>query len=124
MTATERSIRCTRALALACYRLNTSNRRRAMSDGESRLLFAVGQGAIRTYLVNMNGATHPRRARSREVATWFKETRTGSRRPGLFGFETLCEALGIEPDLQRRRLASLRIGRRGATGLSRHRRRW
>lgn len=86
------------------------NRRRAISDGESRLMFAVLQDAIRAYLANMNGRTPPQRERFREVEAWFRETRTRSRRQGLFGFETLCEALGIEHDVLRRRLASMRIG--------------
>jgi len=85
------------------------NRRRSISDGESRLLLAVLQDAIRAYLANMNGRTHTQRVRFGEVAAWFQETRHESRRQGLFGFETLCEALGIEPELLRRRLTSMRI---------------
>jgi hypothetical protein len=112
MTATERidAVDDGAGFGLLPVQYFERNRRRAMSDGESRLMFAVLQDAIRAYLTNMSGRTHPQRERFREVEAWFGESRPDSGRQGLFGFETLCEALGIKPDVLRRRLATIRIG--------------
>ena len=80
------------------------NRRKCL-DGERRLLFAVLEDAVRTYLTNMKGCSRERRIRFIEVRRWFYSPSDR----GLFAFESICELLGITPGIFRRRLSSISL---------------
>jgi hypothetical protein len=75
-------------------------RRSAFLDGETRLVFAVLEDAVRTYLRLRDSRRRSGRAEFQEVARWF-EARTGS---VAFSFEYVCEVLELEPESFRRRL--------------------
>ena len=79
-------------------------RRNHTLEGELKLLMAVLEDAIRCYLRNVDAKEGERRREFIEVRNWFENGFGG--RAGIFGFENLCEALGIEP---RRLLARLGI---------------
>jgi hypothetical protein len=89
---------------------NDLNRRSGPIDGESRLLIAILEDAVRTYLRSLPSPTaSPRRRaagfrRFAEISEWFN-----SRARNPFSFEYICEALGTHPDSLRRRLSILRI---------------
>jgi hypothetical protein len=82
--------------------------RRHILEGEFKLMFAVLEDAIHCYLKNMKCRTNEERDEFFEVKRWL-ETRANGRRGalGLFAFENLCDALGIEPGSLRKRLSSL-----------------
>lgn len=79
-------------------------RRRKLLNGEYRLLLAVLEDAIRSYLSNLGARRGEERAILAEVRVWFF-ARGNSGKQGLFAFESICELLGIEPDIVRKRLA-------------------
>jgi hypothetical protein len=79
-------------------------RRNHTLEGEMKLLMAVLEDAIRCYLRNADAKDGERRREFLEVTSWFESKVAGP--AGIFGFENLCEALGIEP---RRLLARLGI---------------
>ena len=92
--------------------------RRNEIDGERRLLVAVLDDAVQCYLKNMT-------ARNRHHRLIFNETRywlISNSRKGLFAYENLCEALGIEPKAlraaleRRRRVAEKTCARPGSLG--------
>lgn len=72
-------------------------RRNNTLEGELKLLMAVLEDAIRSYLRNANAKEGERRREFIEVRNWF-ERKDGAvaGRAGIFDFENLCEALGIE----------------------------
>jgi hypothetical protein len=73
-------------------------RRPSNSGGEYRLLWAVLEDAIRTYLSNVNGAGLRQRDAFDEVREWFFAERQAG--DGLFGFHSICDALDIAaPDI-------------------------
>lgn len=75
-------------------------RRSAFLDGETRLVFAVLEDAVRTYLRVRDSHRRRDRVEFAEVARWF-EARTG----GVpFSFEYVCEVLELEPGLFRKQL--------------------
>ncbi len=74
-------------------------------DGESRLLFAVLEDAIRCYLTTMNSASRSRRREFDEVKAWV-DTRGEH---DLFAFDSICRMFEIEPDMLRRQLNHLHI---------------
>ena len=79
-------------------------RRRSGLDGETRLVYAVLEDAVRCY-VKYAHATHGiRRALFDEVQGWFHARTTV---PGLFSFAYVCDVLGVDPDFLRSQLASL-----------------
>jgi hypothetical protein len=78
-------------------------RRSAFLDGETRLVFAVLEDAVRTYLRLRGSSRGADRVEFAQVAHWF-ETTTG-RSP--FSFEYVCEVLEIEPVSFRRQLRIL-----------------
>jgi len=83
--------------------------RRHVLEGELRLMFAVLEDAIQCYLRSMDGQTEKDREEFREVQAWLETPASRNwRRQSLFGFEPLCEALGIEPGRLRQRLVSIR----------------
>jgi len=70
-------------------------RRNHTLEGELKLLMAVLEDAIRCYLRNLDAKDSERRREFVEVRNWFESTVAGP--AGIFSFENLCEALGIEP---------------------------
>jgi hypothetical protein len=80
------------------------NRRQYPLNGECRLLWAVLEEAIRTYLDNMNAASLSRRKAFDQVREWFESEDTDS----LFSFRTICEILELDSKQVLRALASIR----------------
>jgi hypothetical protein len=66
-------------------------RRHHESSGELKLLVAVLEDAIHCYLDYGNADTRQRRLVFYEVRQWINSTNSN----GLFAYDTLCEALGI-----------------------------
>jgi hypothetical protein len=83
---------------------NALVRKSAQRAGESRLLLAVLKDALRIYLKTMDRRTAQARREFHEICQWFY----AKDQEGLFAYEHLCEALGIEPGALRRWLMSLR----------------
>jgi hypothetical protein len=79
-------------------------RRRAMLDGETRLVFAVLEDAVRCYVKTVNSSRRSDREQFDEVQRWF-HAEAGIHSP--FSFEYVCDVLGIEPTLLRGRLGLL-----------------
>ena len=84
-------------------------RRRRVIDGEKRLMLAVLEDAIRTYLRNVNAKDGERRREFLEVKSWFNSERLGQGNQTVFSFENLCETLGIEPVSLRQRLRAMTL---------------
>jgi hypothetical protein len=84
-------------------------RRRIIRDGERRLLLAVLKDGLRCYLKSMNGRSAHARRDFEETAYWF----FAEHQEGIFAFEQICEALGIEPEPLRAWLRSLHADTRG-----------
>lgn len=82
--------------------------RRKRVNGEYRLLLAVLEDAIRSYLINISARNGEQRVRLAELRLWFY-ARGGPGKQGLFAFESICELLGIEADLVRKRLGGINI---------------
>ena len=93
--------------------------RRRTVDGERRLLFAVFEDAIRSYVMCMSAKSLARRREFEEVRAWMQLRG----QPSVFSFDSLCSLFEIDPerlraqlttmqssDLPRRRIGSL--GRR------------
>ena len=78
--------------------------RRHQHDGETRLLFAVLEDAIRCYALAMSGSTAAQRE-FEEVREWVNSR--GDRY--VFGFDSICRVFDIEPDRLRSQLNSMRI---------------
>jgi hypothetical protein len=79
-------------------------RRRSMLDGETRLLFAVLEDAVRCYVKTCNSSRRSDREQFEEVQHWFN-SEAGTRSP--FSFEYVCDVLTIEPQTLRSRLKLL-----------------
>ena len=75
-------------------------RRSAFLDGETRLVFAVLEDAIRTYLRQRNSRGRIGRAEFEEVARWFEARNVSA----PFSFDYVCEVLELEPESFWRRL--------------------
>jgi hypothetical protein len=82
-------------------------RRRSGLDGETRLVYAVLEDAVRCYVKNAHAAHGIRRALFDEVRGWFYASTTV---PGLFSFAYVCDVIGLDPEYLRRQLASLEPG--------------
>jgi hypothetical protein len=78
-------------------------RRSAFLDGETRLVFAVLEDAIRTYLRQRESQRRSGRIEFAEVALWF-EAKAGTT---PFSFDYVCEVLELEPESFRRQLRIL-----------------
>src|SRR5579863_8078365 len=70
-------------------------RRRSMLDGETRLLFAVLEDAVRCYVKTVDSPRRSDREQFDEVRHWF-DYEAGSRSP--FSFEYVCDVLSIDPE--------------------------
>ncbi|HLH78628.1 MAG TPA: hypothetical protein VKV28_17650 [Candidatus Binataceae bacterium] len=68
--------------------------------GEYRLLMAVLQEALRTYLTNRGSTSGKRCYEYWEVRRWFESRQTNF----LFDFQTICELFSIDADALRRKL--------------------
>ncbi len=79
-------------------------RRRSMLDGETRLVFAILEDAVRCYVKTVNSSRRCDREQFDEVQRWF-HAEAGIHSP--FSFEYVCDVLGIEPTLLLGRLGSL-----------------
>jgi hypothetical protein len=69
-------------------------RRSFVIDGEYRLLWAVLESAIKTYLANRTCSNSIQQRNFEEVRSWFENTAIEPR--GLFHFRTLCDLLEID----------------------------
>ena len=79
---------------------NELRRRSDELQGELKLMFAVLEDAIHCYLHHMNAKSRQRKILFFEVREWMNS----KHRTGLFAYETLCEALGIDAGRLRRML--------------------
>jgi hypothetical protein len=77
--------------------------RRRIIDGERRLMFAVFEDAIRSYVMCMSAKSQARRREFEEVKSWMDLRGHHS----VFSFDSLCELFEIDPDLLRRQLTIL-----------------
>ncbi|HYL59311.1 MAG TPA: hypothetical protein VEU51_10595 [Candidatus Acidoferrales bacterium] len=85
-------------------------RRRHVIEGESKLLIAVLEDAIRLYLRNMNATSGERRREFVEVSGWFDAPGGPlAKSPSVFSFESLCAALDIDAARLRERLRELTL---------------
>jgi hypothetical protein len=82
-------------------------RRRSMLDGETRLLFAVLEDAVRCYVKTVNSSRRSDCEQFEEVRHWFDSEAAGSKSP--FSFEYVCDVLSIEPETLRSRLRLLSV---------------
>lgn len=80
--------------------------RRGPQDGESRLLFAVLEDAIRCYAIAKNSPARSHRREFEEVQQWVN-TRGDH---DIFSFDAICAVFAIEPEMLRNQLNAMRIG--------------
>jgi len=82
--------------------------RRKLLEGEYRLLAAVLEEAVRSYVVSMSRRTEQQRLDFEQLRCWFRAS--GSRnRQELFAFESICDLLGIGAEALRAHLSSIGI---------------
>ena len=81
-------------------------RRRSMLDGETRLVFAVLEDAVRCYVKTVNSSRRSDRDQFEEVRRWFHAD-AGIHSP--FSFEYICDVLEIEPAAVRERLGTMSV---------------
>ncbi len=96
------------SVAMLPVQFNALIRGNYYPDGERRLMVAVLDAALQDYLQNAHYATSGQRMRFAEVNQWMNRPAASS---GLFSFQWLCDALGIDPNRLRKTLAAL--SRRG-----------
>jgi hypothetical protein len=77
--------------------------RRRIIDGERRLMFAVFEDAIRSYVMCMSSKSQSRRREFEEVRSWMDLRGYHS----VFAFDSLCDLFEIDADLLRRQLTTL-----------------
>jgi hypothetical protein len=70
-------------------------RRRASLDGETRLVFAILEDAVRIFVKNSTAQGGYRRMLFHEVAHWFQSA-DGPQHP--FTFNYVCDVLDVDPD--------------------------
>jgi len=68
-------------------------RRWSPLNSEQRLLWAILEDGIKSYLANRKCATPSQRAKFAEARSWFEASQAEP--PGPFGYETVCDSLGI-----------------------------
>ena len=73
---------------------NLVRRRSPLNDGEYRLLWAVLENAIRSYLANRKCSNPIQRIRFEEVRSWFEPSQARPR--SGFSFQTICNFLSID----------------------------
>lgn len=97
--------------------LFSDRKRGAASSSEKRLMLAVLRNALECYQKHLLSTDRMGRELFAEAAAWIEST-NGS---GLFSFESISEALELEPQYVRRRLAIWRqsqIAERRSTAVS------
>jgi hypothetical protein len=77
--------------------------RRRIIDGERRLMFAVFEDAIRSFVMCMSSKSQARRREFEEVKGWMELRGHHS----VFSFDSLCDLFEIDPDLLRNQLTTL-----------------
>jgi hypothetical protein len=77
--------------------------RRRIIDGERRLMFAVFEDAIRSYVMCMGSKSQARRREFEEVKSWIDLRGHHS----VFSFDSLCDLFEIDPDVLRNQLKTL-----------------
>ncbi len=77
--------------------------------GEHRLLWAVLEMAVRSYVANLRCATVDQRQEFQEVSRWFLAEPDPTQ--GLFAFRTICEFLDIDSARLVRGLESISAGK-------------
>lgn len=80
--------------------------RRGPQDGESRLLFAVLEDAIRCYAIAKNSPARSHRREFEEVQQWVNARGDHD----VFSFDAICAVFAIEPESLRNQLNAMRIG--------------
>jgi hypothetical protein len=85
-----------------------SAKRSKLFEGEYRLLLAVLEDAVRSYLANKNLRNQEQRIRFAEVRRWFYPTGNAAQQP-LFAFQSICDLLGIDASSFRKRLDFISI---------------
>ena len=78
--------------------------RRRIIDGERRLMFAVFEDAVRSYVMCMSSKTQARRREFEDVRGWMELRGYHS----VFSFDSLCELFEVDADLLRHQLKTLR----------------
>lgn len=78
----------------------TSNKRPKVFDGETRLMVAVLADAIHCYLRDLNATVVTQRIELAELERWFNSRDERN----VFGFQNLCEVLGIDAERLRKAL--------------------
>ena len=78
--------------------------RRRIIDGERRLMFAVFEDAIRSYVMCMTAKSSSRRREFEEVKAWMELRGHHS----VFAFDSLCDLFEVDPELLRHQLTTLR----------------
>lgn len=78
--------------------------RRRIIDGERRLMFAVFEDAIRSYVMCMSAKSQARRREFEEVKSWMELRGHHS----VFSFDSLCDLFEVDADLLRNQLSTLR----------------
>ena len=68
--------------------------RSPLNDGEYRLLWAVLENAIKSYLANRKWSNPIQRMRFEEVRSWFEPSQARPR--SGFSFQTICDFLSID----------------------------
>jgi hypothetical protein len=85
-------------------------RRRNVIEGESKLLLAVLEDAVRLYLRNMDATSGERLREFVEVSGWFAaDSGPLAKSSSVFSFESLCAALEIDAARLRDRLRELTL---------------
>jgi hypothetical protein len=74
-----------------------SVRRSHLISGEYRLLWAVLEAAIGTYLANKGRSNPAQRRNFQEIQRWFTANHQ-HKGGGLFDYRTVCELLEVDPD--------------------------
>jgi len=79
--------------------------RRSIADGERRLMFAVFEDAIRSYVLGLNAKSALRRKEFDEVRRWTQLRGQHS----VFSFDSLCALFDIDPDRLREQLGKMQL---------------
>jgi hypothetical protein len=85
---------------------NALIRRSSRFEGERRLLWAVLEDAIDTYLVSIDCGTAKQREAYEEIRDWFLPSTNGP--DPLFSFPTICDLLDINGRLLLKAIESMR----------------
>ena len=77
-------------------------------ESERRLLWAVLENAVRTYVTNARRATPMQRREFEGARRWFYAKGCGAH--DLFAFQSICDLLGIDSEWLLQRLEDLAFG--------------